>query len=242
MFSMQKNNDAYIQITAIVDALKKNDQNKVAELLKNGPADSLGWLLFNALEEGSPESIHVILNTNPAIKIGHIAAALNSSNRSTFELLLRYMTKKKLLKYADKYDAPQNIQDVAMWIQNGSSLQNLSPETIRAFVSTFFKMKNFNDELAQLLPLLKPKDFKKVFTQSLIRDALTIRNIKGFELLLPFIAQDRDLVNILRGELNNMNDREYNQAFIEKIQTLIKNETGKLPSTKKGDIKFNFSN
>lgn len=235
--SMQKNNAAQIQTQAIVNALKQNDQKKVVELLEKGPAEKLILVLNNALRGGSLENLKVILDTNIEIQGGNILTALTTNNNSIIQLFLSYLTKQKLLYYANSISkqVPQNMKDFIIWLQNGSSLQNLSPETIKTFARIAFKMRNFNDEFSQLLLMLKPEDLHEVFTQTVIHDALMSHNLKGFELLLPVIAKDRGLVNIIRDELYDVDD----QVFVEKIRTLIKNETGK-PSTGKGDIAFHF--
>lgn len=184
-------------------------------------------------------TIQSLLNLNIPVSTHLLKRSIYGNKPKITKLLLQY-SDESLLNRLDinDFDLPEDdvLVHFVLWLNSGARTQTLNHEGVNAFTGQAFTMPKLTEEFSQLLPLVKHEELHEVFTQAIIHDALMSHNLKGFELLLPVIAKDRKLVNIIRNELDVVDD----QMFVEKIRTLIKNETGK-PSTRKGDIKFNFS-
>lgn len=191
---------------------------------------------FRFMQEPQPEIVKLLLQYGaPVPKKLLLFYRPSELNGPEITKYLTLFAPKELL-INEYLNFPTEAHDFIAWLKIGSPTDKLQRGTLLKFTAIAFIMPQLTEEFKALLALLKPADFSKVFTQKTIQDALMTRNVKGFELLLPFIAKNKDLVNILRDELKDIDD----QIFVEKIRTVIKNETGK-PSTGKGDMMFHFS-
>lgn len=177
--------------------------------------------------------------------------ALGDKNFDIVRMLVLFFSKAEIIKTKIPFTSLHELDIRTMpeideptrfffkWFAAGAKLDDLSKKDALRFAAVAFQMPACVDEFGQLLEFFtKPQDFK-VFTSEVIKNALMMRNIEAFKLLLPKIAHTRDLMSIIRSELNNS---MYQQEFMDELRIVMKQESAKpqLYKMGKGDVVCSF--
>lgn len=210
--------------TPLFFAVYNGQKDMVTFLLRNGADQNIG--ASRAQRRTIPLSIATLLS----IRIP------NQTNYSDIvRLLTRYASNdflKTFRKVGNEKAAnnsiaqlDQPLQDFMKWFKNGSKIADIAQDEKKlfAFIAVAFTMYGCLEELQSLLALVKKEDYKTIFTPQLIQEALMMRNVEVFKILIPLVAQDRELVNRIRDELDKLDD----PATVDAVRKIIKNEAGK---------------
>lgn len=261
MLKLLLDHNAPISHNALTAAITKNNQEIVDMLLAhNAPINekALGWAvvrkdkkmlrlllahnapvgaraLHSVIIDNDTEAVEMLLSSKNAPPVSEEMLTNARRRPEIMALLTSFVSKQDLMKLTRGIE--KNTEDFIVWLKNGALTNKLSHDDIQRFAVVAFTIPSVLDTFEILLPLLvKPEDFA-VFTPNIIKRGLIAHNLKAFELLLPKIAHDKDVVGMIREQAQDFLD----QDFAHKILDLIKFETRKPIKRKGEDIKFSFA-